>query len=51
MELSFEKIQQLSSEEIYELLLPTINNIYQSYSYVSISHQDYYELVLEEITK
>lgn len=50
MELSFEKIQQLSSEEIYELLLPTINNIYQSYSYVSISHQDYYELVLEEIT-
>ena len=49
MELSLEKIQQLSSEEIYELLLSTINNIYKSYSYVDISHQDYYELVLDEI--
>ena len=49
MELSLEKIQQLSAEEIYEFLLPTINNIYKSYSYVDISHQDYYELVLEEI--
>ena len=46
MELSLEKIQQLSAEEIYEFLLPTINNIYKSYSYVDISHQDYYELVL-----
>lgn len=27
--------------------IPTINNIYKSYSYVSISNQDYYELVLE----
>ena len=49
MELSLEKIQQLSAEEIYEFLLPTINNIYKFYSYVDISHKDYYELVLEEI--
>ena len=50
MKLDFKKIQEMDSKEIYNFLLPTIDNIYQSFRYIGISEQDYYNLVLREIT-
>ena len=49
MKLDFKEIQQMDSEEIYKVLLPTINSIYQSFEYIGISQQSYHELVLKEI--
>ncbi len=49
MELNREKIQQMNPKKIYELLLPMINHIYQSFQYMGISEQSYHELVLKEI--
>ena len=49
MELNFKKIQQMESEKIYELLLPTIKSVFQSVKYIGISQQSYHELVLKEI--
>lgn len=49
MELNLKKIQQMDSKEIYEFLLPTIKSIFQSFKYIGISQQSYYELVLKEI--
>ena len=45
MELNFKKIQQMESEKIYELLLPTIKSVFQSVKYIGISQQSYQELV------
>lgn len=50
MKLSLKKIQQLNSKEIFELTLPTINDVYKSFDYMGLSEQDYYDLVLQEIT-
>ena len=50
MELDLKKIQKMDSKEIYDFLLPTINNIYQSSRYIGISEQDYYDLVIKEIS-
>lgn len=49
MELNLKKIQQMDTKEIYDFLLPTINSVYQSFKYIGISKQSYYELVLKEI--
>lgn len=49
MELDLKKIKQMDSKEIFDCLLPIINNIYQSFGYINMSYQDYYELVLKEI--
>lgn len=45
MELNLEKIKQMNPEEIYNLLIQTINRIYQSFKYSGITQKDYYELV------
>ena len=50
MELTFKKVQQLDSKQIYDLLLPIFNEIYSSFKFVNISAEDYYILVLNEIT-
>lgn len=50
MKLNLKKIQQMNSQEIFELLLPNINKIYNSFNYIELSKQDYYDLVLKEIT-
>ena len=50
MELNFKKIQQMDSKQIYNLLLPIINEIYLSYKYINITNEDYVKLVLKEIT-
>lgn len=50
MELNLKKIQQMDSQKIFELSLPTINNIYKSFDYMDLSKQEYYDLVLQEIT-
>ena len=49
MELS-KKIQQLDSKQIYNSLLPIINELYLSFKYVNISDEDYVKLVLKEIS-
>ena len=47
MELNLKKIKQLDSKKIFDLLLPIIDSIYQSYEYIGISQSEYYNLVLQ----
>ena len=49
MSLSFQKISNLDSKEIYELLLPSIQKVYQSFSYINLTTEEYSDLVLFEI--
>lgn len=49
MELDINQINQLSSKQIYNLLIPIINEIHLSFMYLEISDEDFYELVLGEI--
>lgn len=49
MSLSFQKINNLDSKKICKLLLPTIQKIYQSFSYVNLTAEEYINLVLLEI--
>ncbi len=49
MELDYKEIQQLSSIELYNILLPTIKDIKSLFDYIEISDKDFYELVLNEI--
>ena len=49
MTLSKNKIQNMSSKEIYELILPTINDIYKNISFIEITQEEYNNIVLEEI--
>ena len=50
MELTLKKVQQLDSNEILKALSATLNKIYQAFEYTNISKQEYYDLVLKEIT-
>ncbi len=50
MELNLNKIQKMNSKEIYNILLPNINSIYESFRYMGLSRNDYYDLVLNEIS-
>ena len=49
MSLSFQKISNLDSKKICKLLLPTIQKIYQSFSYVNLTAEEYIKLVLLEL--
>ncbi len=49
MELNINNVCQLDSKQIYDMLLPIINEIYLSFIYTDISDKDFYELVLREI--
>ena len=46
---SIDTIEQQDSKKIYQELLSLFNNIYDSFKYVGLSKQDYYDLVLDEI--
>ena len=50
MNLNLKQVQQMDSKQIYNLLLPIINEIYLSYKYINITNEDYVKLVLKEIT-
>ncbi len=49
MELNLEKVRQYSSIQLFAILLETVNDIYESFSYLNISKQDYKDMVLREI--
>ncbi len=49
MKLNLKKVQQLDSKQLYDILLPNINDIYSSFKYIEMSEKDFYELVLKEI--
>ncbi len=49
MKLNLKKIQQLNSKQIYDSLLPMIDELYNSFKYINISYEDFKELVLNEI--
>ncbi len=51
MELNLRNIQQLNSHQIFEVLLPVINEVYQKYDFIGIKKENFYHLVLEEIDK
>lgn len=51
MGLNLRKIQQLDAQQILEILLPTINNLYKTVDYVGISEEEFYNLLLREIDK
>ena len=50
MELNIKKIQQMNLEEIYNILLPIINEIYLSFRYLNISEKEYKKFVLNVIS-
>ncbi len=49
MELNSKTIQELDSSKIMELLLSTIDSIYNSFPYLGISKEKFYQLVIQEI--
>lgn len=51
MELNLKKVQQLDTQQILEILLPTINKIYNTFDYIEISKEEFYDLVQKEINK
>ena len=51
MELSLEKIQKLSTEQIIDAVLLEVDKIYLSLNYTGISKEAFYKLVEAEIIK
>ena len=51
MELTMLKVYQLNANQIFEVLLPTINKFYEKIEYTGITKEDFYNLVLVEINK
>ena len=47
--LNSKKIVKLDSSEIYECLLPVMNGIYKSFSYVDLPKEEFYHLSINEI--
>ena len=50
MQLNSKKIKQLDEHELLELLLPTVNKLYNNFKYLEIKETEFYNLVLKEIT-
>ena len=51
MELLLNEIRQMDNRAIYKRILPTINNIYEVYKYLSLTREEYDLLVEQEIGK
>lgn len=49
MDLNIKKVNQMSPNEIFDILLPLIDNIYKKTDYINISKNEFYELALNEI--
>ena len=50
MKLDLNDIKKMDSKQIYNSLLPIINELYLSFEYANISSEDYEKLVLNEIS-
>ena len=50
MELNLKQVQQMDCKQIYNSVLPIINELYLSFKYINISNENYIELVLKEIS-
>ncbi len=50
MELDLKKVQQLDSKQIYNSVLPIMNELYLSFEYMNLSNEDYEKIVLQEIS-
>ena len=49
MELNLNKIQQLDSNKLYELLLSSIKSTYKSFSHLNLTEKELYVIILNEI--
>ncbi len=47
---NLKRVQQMSSQQIYDALLPTIKEIYSSFQYLNLTEEEYEKLVLNEIS-
>lgn len=50
MKMTVKQIQKMDGKKFSELLMPMLDNIYQSFQYIGISKKEYYSLVQKEIT-
>lgn len=51
MNISPNKLQKLTTDEIIKLLNIMLTDIYNTFSYINLSHQEYQDIVKEEIAK
>lgn len=49
MEITIKRIKEAEPSQIYNILLPIIQKTYNSFSYVKISEEEFYNLVIKEI--
>lgn len=49
MEMTIKQVQNLSSNELLESLFPIIDNLYSAFERLSISKQEYWNIILQEI--
>ena len=51
MELNYKSIQQMSANQIYKLLLSDLQDINNTFLYINLSKDEYYNLIIDEIQK
>ena len=51
MKLTLKSVQQLNTQQIFELLLPIINKLYEKVDYIGITKEEFYHLVLKKVEK
>ena len=50
MKLSCEKVKELDPKDILQIILPIVDNIYKKIEYIEISKDEFYALVIDNIT-
>lgn len=50
MELNYKTIKQLEPEDIFKIILPIVDDIYKKIYYIEIPKDEFYNLVLDEIS-
>ena len=51
MILTYDNYSEMSTDELFEKLLPTIKSIYKSYEYTGISFDEYSDIVIKVLAK
>lgn len=51
MSLTYDNYSEMSTDELFEKLLPTIKSIYKSYEYTGISFDEYSDIVIKVLAK
>jgi len=51
MRITLKDIQKLDSNQLLEMLLPTIDTLYKNFDYTGITKENFYKIVLKEIEK